>query len=293
MVKKNNRPYKYNSKSRLTSTSSFPFSSSSVKKLSESKKNLENTLTKFRIDDDTLNKNETLDNTFLEGRTEKKKSKKKGRKPSKESRITFWKKVCLIISAVCAFILSLLIMVNTITQWLLPGDEDRIILEKKKNIDDNYLFVGDFYTQNFPFKEYGLDYHYVKSGAPSLTTKQLLSNMKSMVYDFNPSVVFLEVGNIDIREGVSEEEIINNYRTIIELIKNNRPNAAICVESLYPTNTYDVVLVNNRLKELCKEKNVFYIDVYSLLNNRSYYNEENLNDSGYQELYKKIKSIVG
>lgn len=287
MVKKSNRPYKYNSKSRLTSTSSFPFSSSSVKKLNESKKNLENTLTKFRIDDDFSQNKEILDNTFLEGRVDK------GRKKDARGIISFWKKVCLAISIICAVVLIVLVSVNTVSRLLVNNGKNKETIIKNDKIDDNYLFVGDYNTMDFPFNDYGLDYHYVKSGRRDLTTADLLNNMKTLIYDYNPSVVFLEVGNVDVREGVNSNDIVNNYIEIVKLIKSNRPNAIICIESLYFNDEYDVSLINDKIKELCNDKDVYYIDVYSILKFNDYNDDYSLNSEGYQKLYERIKSILG
>ena len=344
-MKKKNRPYKYNSKSRLTPNSqSFPFKVKSIK--DDVVENLENTLTKLRIIDDNSTKIEKLDNSFLEGRSEKKEDKKKKdnnkninnnnhkkkeKKIEKEkerkkeinnekllSSISFLRKFFLSVSAVCAVILIVLYGYNLIrtrfSNWYDSARDRIVILDNKSstNLDDNYLFVGDFHTQNFSFEKYHLDYHYVKVGSNTLTTNELLNHMKDMIYDYNPSVVFIEIGFMDLNNGLAKDEIIRNYGRIIDLIQTNRPNAIIFIESVYPVgNTVksdimkrsvsnrDINDLNNGLKVLAKTKKVRYMDVYSTLQkgnklNGSYTNDGiHLNDSGYKAYLDEVNNIIG
>ena len=321
---KKNRPYKYNSKSRLTPNSqSFPFKVNSIK--NDVKTNLENTLTKLRIVEEPAQETETLDNSFLEGRFEEDKKKKKERKAiSKEEfleKVAFFKRLFLSVSAVCALILVILFASHFIREGfsnIYHSARERIVVSDKNSpnmVDDNYLFVGDFHTNQLSFDKLGLDYHYVKVSTNTLTTSELLSNMKSMVYDYNPSIIFIEVGIMDLDQGTSTEEYIHNYRKIIDLIQSNRPNAIIYIESIYPinksvsgyddslferkiTNT-DINLLNSSLKSLAKDENVFYIDVNAVLSKKGDLNEDytndgvTLNEKGYQEFYKEIKKVVG
>ena len=321
---KKNRPYKYNSKSRLTQNSqSFPFKVNTIKK--DVKTNLENTLTKLRIIEDvTPEEEEKLDNSFLGGRNEKKGKKKETRLVDEEKkleRVASLKKLFLTISGVCCAILFLLLASKFVGQKvssLYHSARNRIVVLDKKNsnvIDDNYLFVGDFHTRNYDFKKYNLDYHYVNNGNTTYTTGQLLNNMKDMVYDYNPSIIFLELGILDLNSGMSEDEIIKNYSKIIDLIHNNRPNAVIFIESVYPINrdvdkfnnrvissninNEDITSFNKRLKNLAKDKKVEYIDMYSVISSKNELNSDytddgvTLNSKGYKELNKEIVKLLG
>ena len=349
---KKNRPYKYNSKSRLTPNSqSFPFKVNSLK--NDVKVNLENTLTKLRIVDDSSKEEETLDDSFLEGRSSKKerikaenKEKKEKEKQEKKEKIRQEKEKSkkekeekkekkekkndkpvkqnhslgnsfISFATFCAIILVVLYVSHLIIQHapsLYNKAKNRIIVTDKNSgnrLDDNYLFVGDFHTSKLSFN----DYHYVKVSTNTLTTSDLLNNMKSMVYDYNPSIIFLEVGMMDIDSGTSTDEFIHNYGRIIDLIHTNRPNAKIYVESIYPINrdvdhydeakfnrkftNDDIDIMNSALKTLASEKKVQYLDINSSVSrlgslDTSYTSDGiTLNDNGYQEVYKEINKVVG
>lgn len=313
-MKKKNRPYKYNSKSRLTPNSqSFPFKVNSVKK--DVVTNLENTLTKLRIIDDSSEKKKPLDDGFLEGRVERKEEKKNKRKKEvslarKEkfiSVISVLRKLVLSVSAIGAIAFVAMIGFHFVSRQisLHHSTKNRIALKENKissHMDDSYVFVGDFHTSQFSFESYGWDYHYVKVGSKDLTTTDLLNHMKDMIYDYNPSVVFLEVGLIDLEQDVPEEQFIQNYGKIIDLISTNRPNATIVVESIYPTSQElndEVEKYNRSLKSLANEKQVHYLDMYSKLiqdgslNNQYTDDGVTLNDKGYQVVQKEIINVVG
>ena len=327
MKGKNGKPYKYSAKDRLTNTSSFPFKVNSVKE--DAKKALENTLTKFRVVEEKFKSGESLDDSFFEGRSEKKSEKLKKKvsrlgnwfkehKPSLN--ISFFRRFFLTVSAVCSILFIVLVAINFVSRQFSSRPttnkkEVKVIDKKSSNdIDDNYLFIGDFHTTGLSFKKYQLDYHYVNGGEKSLTAGILLGDMKGRIYQYNPSVVFLEIGLIDIENGVSKEEFMEQYRRIINLIQLNRPYAKIYVESIYPINrsirkNSDTLLAesvsnakisdyNSDLKELCKEKNVSYLDLYSsliqddVLNSKYTDDGIHLNELGYHEILEKIKSVI-
>lgn len=341
---KKKKPYKYNSKSRLTPNSqSFPFKVNTIKK--DVKTNLENTLTKLRIIEDEPEKKEVLDNSFLEGRVEqkvenKKKEKERKKKEKEERRkakqekvrerfsfdektlekISFLKKTFLTISFVCLVLVAFLYSLHFVYEkvsTIYQTNKTQIKITDKLNsnlVDINYLFVGDFHTSGFSFDEYDLDYHYVNQGSGTLTTSEILDQMKMRIYDYNPSVIFLEIGLVDLSQGDSLEEIRKNYGRIIDLIHSNRPNAVIVVEALYPVNpeidsfsdtimnhvtNRDIQMMNDSLRSLAIEKDVQYFDTYTLFSKNQVLNPQftedgvHLNKEGYQLLYKEIMNLVG
>ncbi len=334
------KPYKYNSKSRLTSDSqSFPFKVKSIKK--DVKTNLENTLTKLRIVEDDKEEKEVLDKGFLEGRLfkESKKSKKKKEvkekevkeKEAKESKnveikdnkkiITFdknffeklapFRNLFIFLAIACILIIFIKYSFSYIHTKISNLYNNKKLVVEKSKVDNNYLFVGDYHIQNISFEKYGLDYHYVNNGNANMTTSDLLDTMKRNVYDYNPSMVFIELGTNDLKNGVSMKTIRNNYSNIIESIKKNRPYAVIVIESVFPINRNysktkdykfsndDIEVLNDSLRSLAIEKDVKYFDAYSLLSKNNELNPEytndgiHVNDKGISVLYDNINKLIG
>ena len=212
-------------------------------------------------------------------------------------------------------ILTFLIVRNKVLFDVSPKDKVDNVIEKKVEsvIDDNYLFIGEGHTQNFDFDSFQLDYHYINMGDEKLLLEDLLSDLKKKVYDFNPSIIFIQVGMNDILDGRSINQVVQDLETIILKIKENRPYAEIYIESIYPinkevddfddddykeVNNYSIVNYNKQIEKLCESLNINYVDIFSQLSVNNQLNEEytdngiSLNDNGYKRLYKIIRKIV-
>lgn len=287
-------------------------------------KSLENT-TRIRIDDNRINDAESLDTSFLEGRLDKKskdniKTKEKILKERKQVLFNFEIIKCVFfgLAFICVFVLgfvflrdSSLFKIKNISNIERKKDTDEKKKDVENNIDKNYVFVGDYYIDKYNFDN--LDYYYVKSSNNDLTTGKLLDDMKKMIYDFNPSIVFIQVGSNDLKDNRSIEDITNDYKKIIDNIKDNRPYAKIVINSLLPINkdnddfdsdrvndsySDDVVKLNSELKKLADDKNIDYIDLYNVLSEDNKLKDDytdngiDLNDEGYKKIEIEIKKYL-
>lgn len=188
-------------------------------------------------------------------------------------------------------------------------------LNNAKIHDENIVFFGDSITEGYNVKEFFDEYHVVNSGISGDKTKDLLDRIEPDLYDYNPSKVIILIGTNDIRDNISDEEIIDNIKNIINGIRKNRKNAEICIQSIYPINrdvdtdywkdvnneyyNKHIIKLNKLIKNLCKEENITYIDVYSKLiddkgNLKSSYTKEglHLNDLGYYKVTNVLKEYL-
>ena len=164
---------------------------------------------------------------------------------------------------------------------------------------DNLLFLGDSITDFYPLEEYYDNIPVVNSGVAGNKTTDILSNMKERVYQYNPTKVFLLIGTNDL-DSSDVDTTFNNIKKIINEIKENRREASIYVESVYPVNSLiENNAVNNRdnekIRELnkklfnyCDDGNCTYINLFKELkdedgNLKSNYTEDglHLNSLGY------------
>ncbi len=188
-------------------------------------------------------------------------------------------------------------------------------LDNVKAQDENIVFFGDSITEGYNVKEFYDEYRVVNSGISGNTTNDLIDRIDSDLYDYNPSVVIIQIGTNDIRARIKDEEIINNLKTIIKGIRKNRKNSSILVESIYPLNrdmdteywngvneeynNKHIIKLNNDIRKLCKKEHIKYIDVYSYLlddnkNLKEVYSKEGLHltDLGYYKVTKIIKKYL-
>lgn len=181
--------------------------------------------------------------------------------------------------------------------------------EVKFDANDNFLFLGDSITELYPLEEYYDNLPVVNSGISGNKTTDILNNMKTRVYQYNPTKVFLLIGTNDLNS--TDEDIVDvtfdNIKEIISEIKENRSDATIYVESVYPVNSViennvvtnrtnkKVKELNKKLSNYCDEESCEYINLYDDLideegNLKTEYTEDglHLNSLGYVVITREL-----
>lgn len=149
---------------------------------------------------------------------------------------------------------------------------------------DNFVLLGDSITEWYPIDEFYDDLPVVNSGVAGYKTKDILDNLKKMVFIYNPTKVFLLIGTNDIKEDPNEKEVVSNIQKIISEIQRLRPKAKVYLQSIYPVNNGDdekvnkntvgdrsndvIKSINKKLEKHYRNTDVTYIDVYSELANK-------------------------
>ena len=185
---------------------------------------------------------------------------------------------------------------------------------KIKLLEDNYtnyLFLGDSITDYYDLDKYYEGLPVVNSGISGNTTNDILNDMKARVYNYNPSKVFLLIGTNDLVHDISVDDIVSNIEKIISDIKDNRPQAEIYVESVYPVNdnldeemvdvrnNSDIKDINKQIKKYCDDNDYTYINIYDkLLDDDGNFSEEytddglHPNDNGYEVITEEVKKFL-
>ena len=191
------------------------------------------------------------------------------------------------------------------------------VIEEKKVMSENILFLGDSITQGYDLDKYFSDHYHVQSGINGNKVRDVLDDMDNRVYRYNASKVFIMLGINDfVWEDTSSEEVVKQIKELCEKIENRNPYTEIYVESIFPYsnkwkdeydgNARDEESVNNRIKEtnkelkkLASEKDYKYIDIYSLLvNEDGKYNMDYTNDGlhpneeGYKVVTKELTKYM-
>lgn len=95
------------------------------------------------------------------------------------------------------------------------------------------------------------------------------------VTDGQPRKVFLMIGVNDLARNYSPEQILSNYRQILDSLKIRSPRTKVYVQSILPVNDQFkkftghtdkaslIPLVNQQLEALAKQYNYTYLDLYS------------------------------
>lgn len=173
---------------------------------------------------------------------------------------------------------------------------------------DKIIFLGDSITHRYDLKKYYDNKNIINQGVEGDTTEDIINRLQTSIYDYNVRKVILLIGTNDIGIG---KDPIENIKLIINKIKSYDNSIEIIVESIYPVNNTknskiqkDTVGIRNnekiketnkKIKEICKEKNITYVNVYDELTDKNgnlklEYTVEGLHIS--DEGYKKITNVL-
>lgn len=226
----------------------------------------------------------------------------------------------ILLISLLAFLLVLVgAAANNITNIKLNKEgKTKQTIEKEENKNENIIFLGDSITEIYPLEDIFGKVPIVKSGISGYRTKDILEQLRKMVYQYNPSKVILLIGTNDYLDDSTPDEVASNIKEIVQEIHKHRKNTEIYIESIYPINKNlkkemvanrdndKITETNKKIKDICKEKNLTYIDMYNELidedgnfNKKYTYDGLHPNTLGYarisqvlsQYIYKNKKDI--
>jgi lysophospholipase L1-like esterase len=165
------------------------------------------------------------------------------------------------------------------------------------------VMLGDSHTYNLNWDELLNRKGIINRGIDADITQGYLNRLK-YIYKLNPKICFVEGGINDLYSGFRVQEIFDNYKEIIEVLKNHKITPVI-QSTLFVANTYasaketnkKVEELNQMLINYAKENQIEYLDVNLLVSNKGFLNEElsydglHLNAKGY-ELWKPLVEMV-
>lgn len=153
--------------------------------------------------------------------------------------------------------------------------------ELRANKTNKVVFLGNsitdsWYARDTAFFE-GNDF--VGRGISGQTSEQLLLRFRPDVVNLKPETVVIHIGTNDVAENTrpySEEYTVGNIASMVDIADQN--DIRVILASVLPATGFswrpalgdrsaEIVALNNRLKQLAKEKNVVYLDYHSALKN--------------------------
>ena len=281
-------------------------------------------LYEFEFSDDRFKDLDNLDTSFVDGKIKKKKISKDLEEAEKERRVAIDDippRIRKKIDSKRIVIPILFLLIGLVVGFLIaysPNESKKEETEEKtvtNVVDENYLFVGDFYFSQYDIENSFLQTKFVNNNKEDNTTSDILENMNTNIYQYNPSDVFILLGINDLDKGVSSDVINDNIKSIIEGIKENRSGANIYVLSLLPINDSDndiikkdfisnlsnkeIIETNELILKTCENEKVKYVNIYNelvddtgLLNIKYTTNGLYLNDIGYQTITDTLNDYI-
>ena len=127
--------------------------------------------------------------------------------------------------------------------------------------------LGDSITQRFEWADAIPDRRVANRGIGSDTTDGMLARMDSVI-KLEPEMISIMAGINDISLKRTADEIEASYRDILDTLEQELPETKIIVSSVlpvteaHPIQSEDILEVNRRIKLLCEEKSVTYLDLF-------------------------------
>lgn len=132
------------------------------------------------------------------------------------------------------------------------------------------VFVGDSITARGEWQEFFPEQIVLNRGIDSDVTEGVLNRL-SAITEAQPERIFLMIGINDLRQGIPLEATLDYYGQILDNLAAALPDCEIYVQSVLPVHSStgiantDVQALNASIQELAIERDVTYIDIYSLL----------------------------
>ncbi len=183
--------------------------------------------------------------------------------------------------------------------------------ESKKNhlIDSNSIvFAGSSRTALFAVEEYFSNGEYINCGVYSNVSFGLLMQIHEIA-NKHPAKIFIEIGINDILFGFPKDSVFSNLSKTLDVIHSISPKSKVYCQSILPVGSKDareakninqiILEVNSVVSQICKERQVKYIDLNQFFSKKGILSEEydsgdklHLNSNAYQKWSELLSPYV-
>jgi lysophospholipase L1-like esterase len=149
--------------------------------------------------------------------------------------------------------------------------------ESLPDTDNEIIFLGDSITDWCRWSEVFQNLNIKNRGIGGDRVNGVLQRLPEVVSS-SPDKIFLMIGINDLGWGIDVQEIVLNYKRIIQKISEVSPSTTIYVQSVLPVNEQllseyypesktknkNILNLNRHLKDLSDEYQLTYVDLYPL-----------------------------
>ncbi|HMA62997.1 MAG TPA: GDSL-type esterase/lipase family protein [bacterium] len=148
------------------------------------------------------------------------------------------------------------------------------LFESLPNDSNEIVFLGNSITDGCEWSELFDDLRIKNRGISGDVTLGVLDRLYE-VTESHPLQIFIMIGVNDLAAGISQDTIFSRYERIIKRVKSSSPKTELFVQSVLPVNpefkkfsnhvnkTNQIIELNKKLKKLCKNYKLSYIDLHS------------------------------
>jgi lysophospholipase L1-like esterase len=119
-------------------------------------------------------------------------------------------------------------------QWIRLLEQEAKAIAKGQGNNRLGILVGDSLSMWFPSSGLPGGQLWLNQGISGENSSQILNRLEALSVT-RPDTIYVMAGTNDLRQGVSDEVILDNIRQIVSQLRQNHPQAQIVVESILPT----------------------------------------------------------
>ncbi len=174
----------------------------------------------------------------------------------------------------------------------------------KKQPEHLTVLLGDSISLWFPPELLPEQRYWLNQGISGEGSAGLLRRLQ-LIDETDPQGIFIMIGINDLIRGVEGETVVANVELIVKYLKRNHPESKIILQSILPHSgsqatwegrerlleipNLDIRNINRRLEKIAEQKEIIYLDLYSLfaddqgnLNTELTTDGLHLNEEGYE-----------
>jgi lysophospholipase L1-like esterase len=154
-----------------------------------------------------------------------------------------------------------------------PNHEDWVTLlaQEAKAISDGQgrqhlsILLGDSLAQWFPSEQLSRDRFWLNQGISGDTTSSILERLAAFEQT-KPDSIYLMAGINDLRQGVSNQDILTNLAEIVRRLKVAHPQTQIYINSILPTrleaiSTNQIRQLNHSIASLSEQTGIHFVNL--------------------------------
>ncbi len=165
---------------------------------------------------------------------------------------------------------GLLLKPPTHEQWLRLVEEEAKVMAKGQGSSHLGILVGDSLSMWFPSERFpgNRDHLWLNQGISGENSGQILNRL-SAFSQTRPDTIYVLAGINDLRQGATDEVILNNLRQIMHRLRLNHPGSQVIMQSILPTRLSGIS--NERIRNLnqqialvARQEGAGYLNLYTL-----------------------------
>jgi len=143
--------------------------------------------------------------------------------------------------------------------------------EMLPDTENEIVFLGNSITDQAEWHEIFNNMKVKNRGIGGDDTDGILERLGEVVSS-HPDKIFLMIGTNDLAYGKKVEYVVGNFKAILDTIATQSPATKVYIQSVLPTedaihttrSNAEIRKINTQLQEICRERDLTYIDLYSV-----------------------------